>query len=78
MTQVSLANESQVGMKRCATSCEIVDTTNKKRLRLSLIKDRKPTQECFSSVTCEAAKGVVPANTKSSNELALKKPSCLG
>ena len=81
MTQVSLANESQVGMKRCATSCEMDDTTNKKRLHSSLIKDRKPTQECFSSVTCEAAKGVVPANTKntkSSNEWALKKTFVLG
>ena len=76
MTQSSLANESQVGMKRCATSCEMDDTTNKKRLRLSLQKNQKPTQKCFSSVTCEevkeAAKGVVPANTKSSNEWALK------
>ena len=52
------------------------DTTNKKRLRLSLRKNQKPIQERFSSVTCEeikeAAKGVMPANTKSSNEWALK------
>ena len=32
MTQSSSANESQVGMKRSATSCEMDDTTNKKRL----------------------------------------------
>ena len=52
------------------------DTTNKKRLRLSLRKNQKPIQERFSSVMCEeikeVAKGVVPANTKSSNEWALK------
>ena len=30
MTQSSSANESQVGKKRCATSCEMDDTTNKK------------------------------------------------
>ena len=56
-----------------ATSCEMNDTTNKKQLHLSL---QKPTQERFSSVTCkeikEAAKGVVPANTKSSNKWAFK------
>ena len=73
MTQSSSANESQVGMKRCATSCEMDESI---RLRLSLQKNQKPTQKRFSSVTCEevkeAAKGVVPANTKSSNEWALK------
>ena len=63
MTQSSSANESEVGMKRCVTSCEMDDTTNKKRLRLSLRKNRKPIQERFSSM---------PANTKSSNEWALK------
>ena len=36
MTQLSSANESQVRMKRCVTSCEMDDTTNKKQLRLSL------------------------------------------
>ena len=30
MTQSSSANESEVGMKTCATSCEMDDTTNKK------------------------------------------------
>jgi len=71
MTQSSSTNKSQVEMKRCATSCEIDDTTNKKQLRLSLRKNRKLIQDRFSSVTCEEikkAKGVVPANTKSSNE----------
>ena len=76
ITQSSSANESSVGMKRCATSCEMDDMANKKRLRSSLRKNQKPIQECFSSVTCEeikeVAKGVVPANTKSSNEWALK------
>ena len=56
MTQSSSANKSQVEMKRCATSCEIDDTTNKKQLRLSLRKNRKPIQERFSSVTCEEIK----------------------
>ena len=50
--------------------------TNKKWLRSSLWKNWKPIQECFSSVTCEeikeVAKGVVPANTKSSNKWAPK------
>ena len=43
---------------------------------MSLRKNRKPIQERFLSGTCEeikeAAKGVVPANTKSSNKWALK------
>ena len=58
-------NKIQVGMKRCATSCDMDDTTNKKWLCLSLWKNRKRIQECFSSVTCkeikEVAKGVMPA-----------------
>ena len=41
MTQSSSANKSKVGMKRCATSCEMDDTTNKKQLRLSLRKNQK-------------------------------------
>ena len=56
MTQLSSANESQVRMKRCVTSCEMDDTTNKKQLRLSLWKNPKPIQERFSSVTCEEIK----------------------
>ena len=76
MTQSSSANENQVGKKRCATSCEMDDTTNKKWFRLSLWKNRKPIQEHVLSVMCEeikeGAKGVVPANTKSSNNWALK------
>ena len=67
MTQSSSANESQVGMKKCAIICEMDDTTNKKRLRLSLQKNRKPTQEHFSSVTTRLRKRVVPANIKGSN-----------
>ena len=61
-------------MKRCDTSYEIDNMTNKKQLRLSLRKNQKPIQERFrlTSKEIKEANRVVPANTKSSNERALK------
>ena len=83
MTQSQSSSNGQLGTKRYSSGTEVdsgKDTappTTKKRLCLSL---RKPNRERFSSVTSEeieeAAKGVVPANTKSSNEWALRLDEC--